>query len=321
MKFFSRKPAWRDKSGRIVCKGDACPADCDNSCPIWLNTMALQLLQCGNPDQAIVLLNAAIEIAPDFPDLYNNLGSAYGMSNQHQEAYRSFKKAYELKPQYMTALFGIIVSEKNLGMFDEAISHCKEYESLGGDASALRESIHTAQFPEEDAVEESMLERLLSIGRSAGYIKSIGFSSIPEILISAESVCKKLLIAITKHQKEHPADVDNPLALTYMWSALAGMGAVYHWNDSWERLSLTGIYETLTAERGVFAMDEYVFDIIGIPEHSLEHRELTRFLWSLVDTCIDDIEDNEDLRKKLIEHAKAMFCWGMVYEMNRLGMK
>lgn len=165
-----------------------------------------------------------------------------------------------------------------------------------------------------------MLEQLLEKGRSAGYIKSMGFSNIPEIFICAESVCKNILIGITKHQKEHPDDVNNPLALTYMWSALAGMGAVYLWNDNWEYLSKTGIYEALTAEYGIFAMDEYVFETIGISENSMEFRNLTRFLWSLVDDCIDDIEDSNDLKTKLLVHAKAMYCWGMVFAMNRLGM-
>ena len=154
MKLFSRKPVWRDRNGSIVCKGNACTKECDNRCPIWLNTVALQFLQKGDADRAIVLLTDAIEIAPDFPDLYNNLGSAYGMNNQHEAAHQAFVAAYRMKPKYMAALLGMIVSEKNLGMYTEAVQHCKEYEDWGGDGSELRKSIREALEADKVAEKE-----------------------------------------------------------------------------------------------------------------------------------------------------------------------
>lgn len=321
MKLFSRKPVWRDRNGSIVCKGNACTKECDNRCPIWLNTVALQFLQKGDADRAIVLLTDAIEIAPDFPDLFNNLGSAYGMNNQHEAAHQAFVAAYRMKPKYMAALLGMIVSEKNLGMYTEAVQHCKEYEDWGGDGSELRKSIREALEADKVAEKENVLDKLLNMGRETGYITSLGTPVIPEILGWAEPVCQRLLVDISRFFAAHPNSTGNPVSLTLLWSAFAGMGAVYHWHVDWERLSKVGIYETLTAEKGIFGMDEYVLEIVGIQAQGNEYGRLTRFLQSLVDCCIDDMKSRNKEQKKFLEYAKAMYAWGMVFEMNRLGMK
>lgn len=45
------------------------------------------MFQRGDLQGAIIALKAAIAIAPDFQDAFNNLGAAYGTNNQHKEAY------------------------------------------------------------------------------------------------------------------------------------------------------------------------------------------------------------------------------------------
>ena len=122
-----KRPAWRDASGHIVCTGNACPKNCDRSCPIWLNTVGLEMFQRGDLQGAIIALKAAIEIAPDFQDAFNNLGAAYG--------------TYEVNPRYAKAIYGLIISTKNLGMYDEALHYCDIYEQLGGDALQQRQAI------------------------------------------------------------------------------------------------------------------------------------------------------------------------------------
>ena len=72
-------------------------------------------------EKAIEAFLDAISLAPDFLDAQNNLGTAYGMNNQHQKAYEAFKKAYEMKKDYPNALHGLIVAETNLGMKEAAL--------------------------------------------------------------------------------------------------------------------------------------------------------------------------------------------------------
>ena len=73
------KPVWRDTSGKINCPGDNCSQECDDRCPIWLNTRALEKLMCSQPETAISYLKQAIEIAPDFADSKEKLAQRFDL--------------------------------------------------------------------------------------------------------------------------------------------------------------------------------------------------------------------------------------------------
>ncbi len=333
--FWNKKKAdsdsvvWRDKNGKITCRGDSCPKDCDNSCPIWLNTLGLQMLQRNQPLQAIPFFQGAVTIAPDFTDAVNNLGSAYGSSNQHEKAYEYFGKALAMKKDYPKATFGLIVAAKNLGKYDEALKYCDAYDRLPGcSAAELRQEIQRLASSKQNTPPKPrnwllLASKLLESGREKGYIQSDGFPQIPELLLQAEPTCLRLLDAQLDYQEHHPETQANGTLTIYAFSALAGMGAVYHWNEDWDTLSKTGVYETLTKERGFFEMDEYVFDTIGIPYGSDPCKELAHFLFVLASECIGAITEEglEINLDTLLYGAKAMYAFGMVFEMNRLGMR
>jgi len=317
------KVCWRDKKGNIVCPGDDCPAACDDKCPIWLNTMGLQLLQLNEFEKAIETFKKAIELADDFVDVQNNLGTAYGMSNQHKEAYEAFKKAYEMRPKYAKALNGLIVSEIHLGRLDDALKHCDELDAIpGGNSKAHRTKIAAQSKPEANTVSLHMeiVAKLLEVGRDSGHITSTGMPFIPELMAMSVETCLKLIQEIREYGKTHPnADI---LKLSFAWAAYAGMGAVYHWHTDWSELSQKGVFETLTEERGVFAMDEYVLDTIGIPHEDVSGEAVMHFVMELATKSIDSLQELVDklTLDTIIEGAKAMFFYGMVFEMNRLGM-
>ena len=319
------KPVWRDSGGKINCPGDNCPQACDDTCPIWLNTCALEELTRSQPETAISYLKQAIMIAPDFADAHNNLGTAYGMSNLHKEAFGAFSKALEIRKEYPQALRGLIIAEKNMGMFAEALRHCDDYEKLTrSSAQSLRDQIRSMQNQAAPAPAGtdwvSVLSFLLKDGRENGYIRSEGFPNIPELLVRSDQTCEKLYRGMQKECEDHPEY--DCVRFTFSWAALAGIGAVYHWNKDWPALSSTGIFETLTAERGVFAMDEYVLDCIGMPHEGKEAKDLSRYLYQLALTCIFKIASGSSERGQhiVVQGAKAMYAFGMVLEMNRLGM-
>ncbi len=316
-------PVWRDKNGKITCPGDSCPQECDDRCPIWLNTCGLEKLMASQPKQSINYFKRAIALAADFPDAYNNLGTAYGMSNMHREAYDAFCKALELRQNYPQALYGRIVTEKNLGQYSEALKHCDEYERLTGKSiQTLRNDIKklTAKNVQTEISWASITQKLLEDGRKAGFIQSNGFPNIPEIMAEAERTCKKVMDGIWDYCTKNPNADWGFLSLVF--SAYAGMGAVYHWNLDWPSLASTGIYETLTKERGLFAMDEYVMDSIGMPHQGNNAQQLTSYLKKLVVLCISEISGTQKKQNKdtILIASKAMFAFGMVFEMNRLGM-
>ena len=124
---------WRNEQGKAQCAGDMCPVDCDAKCPLWLSTIALEKLQAGNLKESIDYFKKSLAVDPDIPETHNNMAMAYGFSDNHSEAYNHFKKALDLRPDYVKALSGIIVAEKNLGMYADALVHCDQYKALTGD--------------------------------------------------------------------------------------------------------------------------------------------------------------------------------------------
>lgn len=318
-----KMPAWRDSNGKINCPGDNCRQECDDTCPIWLNTCALEALTQSQTETAISRLRQAILLAPDFADAYSNLGSAYGMSNRHKEAYDAFSKALELREGYPQALQGLIIAEKNLGMYEDALRHCDQLEDVTtGSVETIREEIRslmkrpTAEQPNWLALALPMLHN----AKEKGYIQSDGFPNIPEILALAEETCEKIMQSM-KEACVEDEQIDY-FRLTLGWAAFAGMGAVYFWNQDWLTLSRIGIFETLTEERGLDEMDEFVLDNIGLQHDQTEAKDLSSYLNMLSTLCavhfmrrgvqLDDTAT--------VLGAKAMFAFGMVFEMNRLGM-
>ena len=125
--FRKQKEVWRDSNGNIRCPGDSCPRECDDRCPIWCQTMTISLMNMGHGDKAVDSFKRALSIAPDFKEAWVNLAATYGGMNDHMEANKAYKTAYAIDKNYRNAIFGLIISCKNLGQFEEALSYCEEY--------------------------------------------------------------------------------------------------------------------------------------------------------------------------------------------------
>lgn len=144
MAFWKRKADkvfWRDHKNNIVCpKEDKC-VKCDESCPIHLNTIGIELLQQDRFIEAIESFRAALLLAPDFVDAQNNLGAAYGANGQHEEAYIAYKKSTKMNPRYPNSWRGLAISSRKLGRLDEAIECCRQLERLGAPITAFKEDV------------------------------------------------------------------------------------------------------------------------------------------------------------------------------------
>ena len=123
---------WRDKSGRIVCTKDDCDG-CDKDCPIYLNTVALALLKLHKYKEVIPLYEDIVNIAPDFYEAWNNMGSAYGHLSQYGKAREMFTKAHELQPEKIAPVFGLALTNKDLGYYEESLRWCDIYDKMSID--------------------------------------------------------------------------------------------------------------------------------------------------------------------------------------------
>ncbi len=323
--FKNQNEVWRDSNGKIRCFGNGCPQKCDENCPIWCNTLAVDALMAEDNETAIEWFKCALELAPELTEVWTNMAAAYGNMNNHLEANKAYKTAYSFDKNHKSALVGLVVSCKNLGQFDEARKYCEELAQKHGQELA-DELLCKIEEAESKGIQrrESALDmtlKLLEQAYSDGIIEKVnGFPYIPEIRSEAKPTCLKIFRALFEEENK-----PNPY-IWLAWAAYAGMGAVRHWYVDWNDLMSKGIAETLLEPRGAFAMDEYVIDIMGIGFESEEGQSFCQkilkiSLWSLL-TFMQDIDPSqEDAIPIVIETMQAMYYFGMILEMQRLGIK
>ena len=321
--FRKQKEVWRDSNGNIRCPGDSCPQECDDRCPIWCQTMAISLMNMGHGDKAADSFKRALSIAPDFKEAWVNLAATYGGMNDHMEANKAYKTAYAIDKNYRNAIFGIIISCKNLGQFEEALAYCEEYSRFDKtEAEKLKAQVIEVRDSGKIGRQESAFDMFMKILQQAREMELLPtrdhFQQIPEIISQAKPVCQAIFKEMIKLENGR-----NP-SLWLAWGAYAGMGAVYHWHINWNGLKEKGIAETLLEPRGAFAMDEYVIDSIGIGFETEEGKKLAQevfnlSMWTLVEFfggCSAEI-----LMRIALEAMQSMYMFGMVYEMERLRMR
>lgn len=327
--FKKKNVVWRNSDGEIICPGDSCPQECDDSCPIWCQTIAVSALQAGKFEASIEWFNKALSIAPDYKEAWVNLGTIYGQHDKHLEANKYFMMAYNIDNNYEKAIRGLIASYKNIGHFDEAFQFCDIYEKNVGDkaeAEVIRQTVREAQSSGQIRRRESDISMGMDIVNKAREMKILApndkMPNIPEIMAEKKRTCSIILEELIELGKKE-VSARNPITW-FMWAMYAGMGAVYHWNINWNDLKAKGIPETLLEPRGVFEMDEYVMDIIGIGFNSEEYKELNPKLMALAMMMSSEKlnpSKNDITRDDILEFMQAMYIFGMVFEMERLGMR
>lgn len=335
MKLFGKRNSgvvWRDANGKIDCPGDACQKDCDNSCPIWVNTMCLKMMQMGQYQSAISNYKKAIEIAPDFSDLWSNMAGCYGAMSKYEEAFNAYKKAYELAGK-KPALYGLAISARDCGKKEEALEYCSKYKKKFGDGALdkVEKQLKSAiDKTENSPLYMKMLVELLKNGTENGYVDFSGsVPFIPELSSQANMVCMKIYKDLNDAIDANPninADAIEKFNFTARWCMFAGMGAVWYWNEDWEKLKNKGIVEMLSEPEGVDCIDDVVLDAVGIGRMSEESREFRNYIDALLYLAISKIpesaqKDGQSLMSALMERNKAMYMFGIAVEMYRLGMK
>jgi tetratricopeptide (TPR) repeat protein len=85
--------------------------------PILLFTIGTSKLQMGINGPAITYLKHASEMAPDLPEVWNNLGTAWKHENKNEQAAAAFLKATELRehPDFLNNIGTLYVNEGRPG--------------------------------------------------------------------------------------------------------------------------------------------------------------------------------------------------------------
>jgi Flp pilus assembly protein TadD len=95
--------------------------------------VAIEAIQNGNYNEAIRELKKAIALKPDYPDLHNYLGIAYGNSGMADDAIEEFEVSLKINPYYLKARLNLALAQYDAGRFIEAQNHIERVLSVQPD--------------------------------------------------------------------------------------------------------------------------------------------------------------------------------------------
>ena len=90
-----------------------------------LQGTAWLLRRLGHIDDALPLLQKALVLEPDRPELHNDMGVLFQDRDDFPKAITFHKRALKLNPRFTPALINMGVAQKRLGRIQEAIEACQ----------------------------------------------------------------------------------------------------------------------------------------------------------------------------------------------------
>ena len=87
----------------------------------------------GKSDQAVTIYEKMIEVEPDFPEAYNNLGLIYAAGGNLEKATRYFQLGLQTNPTYATLYQNLstLYAARAISAYRKALLGTKAYESSG----------------------------------------------------------------------------------------------------------------------------------------------------------------------------------------------
>ena len=85
--------------------------------------IAIEAIQRGDNEEAIRELKKAIALKPDYPDLHNYLGIAYGNAGMVDDSIEEFEVALKINPYYLKARLNLALALYDCSRYVEAQSH------------------------------------------------------------------------------------------------------------------------------------------------------------------------------------------------------
>lgn len=240
-------PPWKTKEGVYECHSERCPDGLCGSykCPLDIQTEAIPLLGAGDFKRALELMTKVVAIAPDFPEGWFNLGVCYGNLGDHISARDAFRTALSFNPKYAPAIRALATAESKI----------------------------TGVVGVESIRYMDVLEALIQLATKLNDVHGNTLKSVPELMPYAGAIGREIMIGLEKLNEERNLNygISQIYETAVTWSMLAGVGAVLEWKKDWLSLKSKGLYEKLCEQRGIYAMDEYVLELLTGEKYDSEH--------------------------------------------------
>jgi tetratricopeptide (TPR) repeat protein len=117
---------------------------CTTQNPIAHCNLGFALVSHGHVEEveeAIKHFRRALELKPDYVQAHNNLGLALSGRGRFDEAIRHYRKALEIQPDYVEARINIGVALASSGRVDEAIEHFQKELEIKPDSAEAHNNL------------------------------------------------------------------------------------------------------------------------------------------------------------------------------------
>src|SRR5271166_3257197 len=104
--------------------------------PEYLVTLATCLKLSGRLDEALKVLDKAVQLRPGDAELWKHLGGTLTVGERHAEALLAYQQALRLSPEHFEAALHSAVLLHRLERFDEALAHFDLCDRLKPDHAA-----------------------------------------------------------------------------------------------------------------------------------------------------------------------------------------
>lgn len=338
------RPVWRMADGTIDCPGDTCPKTCDETCPIYCQTLAVPHFHNQNLKEVERLIRKAIALEPELSDSWSTLGTCRGIAGDNEEAYRCFKKAYDLGRRNQHVLDGLLVSCQHTKRPDEGLKYCAEYEKFdkaksqslfnvflemkGKDESPFAEAERSFKAPAEAVWQNAQLREEIRnmvmfirqiANKTAWYGQPVsGWSILPAIY--------DVLPEIIYTQLARFAVIDIEKSEWMVAGAFyAGHIGVQVWHADKEYVKTHGMAEVLSRPGFINRTSEFTHDLHdkNSQRHmmSLELESLSNFALNIAKDRFPNVPEPQKEVLSVVTAMYVMAIFGMQMNMHELGIK
>lgn len=183
-----------------------CPMDCE-TCAYPLKALGDAALRNGDSEMAEQFYRKALEIRPDYIDVWNNLGNLLGMCRRFSESLDAFDTALAIDPTYGKAMRGKVITLKHLMRYEEAHAQATELLTRYADARTVkeREEIEERwQAYEKHGRKEAIntLRHLLRYANERGYLQHDTTPWLKEVVENMERKVYTVFLRGVKKMKD-----------------------------------------------------------------------------------------------------------------------
>ncbi len=101
---------------------------------------------------AISILSAAIELEPEFPEVWNRRATAYYLSRQYERSLADARRVLELEPRHFAALAGLGVLHKEMGNERAALQAFRRALAIHPHLSVARQAVKELELEVEQDI-------------------------------------------------------------------------------------------------------------------------------------------------------------------------